>query len=380
MPFSLWMAARYIRHRPRVSIVAAGGVAVAVAVMVIVMGITGGLHDYLIGRLLGLEAHLELLAGVDLPLAGFEELLLAVGKEPYVQSVEPYVQGQVLVGRPGSLPRGAYLRGLEDPQVRLAPYLTVNSQDEEGIFIGEDLAMALGLEPGSEAVIIGGLENSRSFAVRGLFRTGLEGYDGGMVYLTLGAAQEMLGYSPYEVAGLAVYLDDPLGAGQHAASLQALTGLWVRSWQDKHKDVLATAQVQQRALLIIVLATFAVAGIGVGNILWLNVWEKRRDIGVLQALGAKRGLLARVFFWQGILLGAVGIVLGLVLGLGLLWLLKGRPIHVPELTFAQQLPVLIKGKDLVLAGGAALMVAGGAGLAAAREAGRQKIVEVLVHE
>ena len=103
-------------------------------------------------------------------------------------------------------------------------------------------------------------------------------------------------------------------------------------------------------------------------------------IGVLQALGAKRGLLARVFFWQGILLGAVGIVLGLVLGLGLLWLLKGRPIHVPELTFAQQLPVLIKGKDLVLAGGAALMVAGGAGLAAAREAGRQKIVEVLVHE
>jgi ABC-type lipoprotein release transport system permease subunit len=53
---------------------------------------------------------------------------------------------------------------------------------------------------------------------------------------------------------------------------------------------------------------------------------------------------------------------------------------VPELTFAQQLPVLIKGKDLVLAGGAALMVAGGAGLAAAREAGRQKIVEVLVHE
>ena len=67
MPFFLWMAARYIRHRPRVSLVAAGGVAVAVAVMIMVMGITNGLHDYLIGRLLGLEAHLELLAGVDCP-------------------------------------------------------------------------------------------------------------------------------------------------------------------------------------------------------------------------------------------------------------------------------------------------------------------------
>ena len=214
----------------------------------------------------------------------------------------------------------------------------------------------------------------------GLFRTGLEGYDRGVVYLTLDAAQEILGYSPHQVTGLAVYLHDPLQAGDRAESLQALTGLWVRSWQAKHKDVLATAKVEQRALLIIVLATFVVAGIGVGNLLWLNVWEKRRDIGVLQALGAKGDLLARVFFLQGVLLGAMGIGLGLALGLSLLGWLKGRPIHVPELTFAQHLPVLIKGKDLVLAAGVALLVTGGAGLAAAREVSRQKIVEVLANE
>lgn len=380
MPFFLWMAARYIRHRPRVSLVAAGGVAVAVAVMIMVMGITNGLHDYLIGRLLGLEAHLELLAGVDLPLAGFESLQLAVGQEPYVQSVEPYVQGQVLLGRSGVLPRGVYLRGLQDPQVQLAPYLTASAPGEEGIFMGEDLAMALGLEPGSEGIIVGGRGNSRPFSVLGLFRTGLEGYDRGVVYLTLDAAQEILGYSPHQVTGLAVYLHDPLQAGDRAESLQALTGLWVRSWQAKHKDVLATAKVEQRALLIIVLATFVVAGIGVGNLLWLNVWEKRRDIGVLQALGAKGDLLARVFFLQGVLLGAMGIGLGLALGLSLLGWLKGRPIHVPELTFAQHLPVLIKGKDLVLAAGVALLVTGGAGLAAAREVSRQKIVEVLANE
>ncbi|MGI6035642.1 MAG: ABC transporter permease [Limnochordia bacterium] len=380
MPFSLWMAARYIFHRPRVSGVAAGGVAVAVAVMIMVMGITNGLNDYLIQRLLGLEAHLELLAGVDLPLEGFEAWQSSVGKEPYVQSVEPYVQGQVLLGRTGLLPRGVYLRGLRDPIVQLDPYLTVRSEDEEGIFIGEDLALALGLDPGSEAIIIGGRGNSRSFPVSGFFRTGLEEYDQGMVYLPLDAAQEMLGYLPHQVTGLAVYLSDPLEAGQRAESLQALTGLWVRSWQVRHKNLLATAKVEQRALMIIVLATFAVAGIGVGNILWLNVWEKRRDIGVLQALGAKGSLLARIFFYQGVLLGVAGIGFGFLLGLSLLLWLQGRPIHVPELTFAQHLPVVIKGKDLILAGGAALIVAGGAGLAAAREVSRQKIAEVLVGE
>jgi lipoprotein-releasing system permease protein len=71
------------------------------------------------------------------------------------------------------------------------------------------------------------------------------------------------------------------------------------------------------------------------------VLEKRRDIGVLKALGAGDGVVWRVFVLEGLLIGGSGTALGAVLGFGLIEFLRRYPVvELPgDVYFIERLPV-----------------------------------------
>ncbi|MGI6038119.1 MAG: ABC transporter permease [Limnochordia bacterium] len=376
MPFFLHAALRYIFARPKSSLVAITGIVAAVAALLVVLGITNGLHAHLLEQLLGLEPHLELLAGIDYPLSDYGSVVEEVAGVPHVREVTPYVQGQVLIGREGTAPQGIYIRGIDEPYAVFAPYVDGWG---EGLLMGGKLADSLGVEKGGRVFLVGA-RGQRTVTVAGLFSTGMDQYDRRLAYLPLEWGQGLLGYGPDEVTGLAVWLDDPLRAGEAAAALQERTGLWVRSWQEKQKNLLAVAAVERQAMIAILLVTFVVAGIGVANVLWLNVWEKRRDIAVLQAIGARRPLLFGIFFSQGLMLGLFGLIGGTALGLGTLYWLRGKPISIPELTRVQYIPVLIESRDLLLAAGLALTISALAGLTVLWQVGRRSIAREVHYE
>src|SRR5262249_16085962 len=91
----------------------------------------------------------------------------------------------------------------------------------------------------------------------------------------------------------------------------------VETWEGKQGTVLAAIAHERGLLNVLLFLIIGVAGFGILAIFALSVAEKKRDIGILKALGASNGGVLRIFIGYALLLGLVGAALGTLLGLTL---------------------------------------------------------------
>jgi lipoprotein-releasing system permease protein len=105
-------------------------------------------------------------------------------------------------------------------------------------------------------------------------------------------------------------------------SLQATLGsrFTVSTWYDLHKDLYSVMRIERWAAYIILCLIVGVATFNVLGSLTMGVIEKRRDVGVLKAMGATSSSILRLFMFEGLLVGTIGTVVGLILGLGVCYL------------------------------------------------------------
>ncbi|RPH31612.1 ABC transporter permease, partial [bacterium] len=92
------------------------------------------------------------------------------------------------------------------------------------------------------------------------------------------------------------------------------SGYRVMTWYDLHKDLYSVMKIERWSAYIILCLIVGVATFNVLGSLTMGVVEKRRDIGILKALGATRSSITRVFMFEGILVGLIGTVAGLLIG------------------------------------------------------------------
>ncbi len=109
-------------------------------------------------------------------------------------------------------------------------------------------------------------------------------------------------------------------------------------------------------MFVILALIVLVAAFNIVSTLFMVVLEKRRDIGVLKSLGATRGAVMRIFLWEGILIGGLGTLLGVLLGGGLILALARYPIvRLPgDVYFIEKLPVRPEAGDFAAVVAAAL--------------------------
>jgi lipoprotein-releasing system permease protein len=94
---------------------------------------------------------------------------------------------------------------------------------------------------------------------------------------------------------------------------------WVRDWMDLNRNLFAALQLEKLALFVIVTIIVLVAAFAIIGHLVLLVAEKRKEIGILKAIGASHISITAVFFTVGMTIGVVGTVAGSVVGLVLIW-------------------------------------------------------------
>ena len=146
------------------------------------------------------------------------------------------------------------------------------------------------ISPQGAMTAVGLVPKMRRFEVAGLVEVGMYEYDSSLAYTSLAAAQEFAGLGD-RVTGIEVKLDDPW---QARVVSQRLTGLlagpyWVRDWMDMNKNLFAALQLEKLALFIIVTIIVLVAAFAIVGHLVLLVAEKRKEIGILKAMGASAG-------------------------------------------------------------------------------------------
>ncbi len=196
-------------------------------------------------------------------------------------------------------------------------YLT--SDDGDSILIGRGLADDMQVGVGDRITLVGSdihkQNRQRSMTVIGIYDIGLPTTEKKTVYISLAEAQTL-----YGLPGQSTEVDlnlKKLGTESAvvAALAPALPGYEVESWEKNYPE-LETALGNKNAVMnIFSIIIILIAGIGILNLLLMAVYERTREIGLLGAMGLKPRQIASIFILEGILIGAVGVVAGVILGL-----------------------------------------------------------------
>jgi lipoprotein-releasing system permease protein len=379
------------------------GVGLGVASLIVVMAVMSGFSTEFRDKLLGLQS--QVIAGVSGgPMRNYPAQMEKIAKIDEVAGITPVIYAEVMLAKGGS-PKGVILRGI-DPDTA-ANVLTFQNDMVEGgleslgqpgelpgILLGQDLAERLGvwigatvnmLTPSLRGSAVGFAPRVKIYKVTGIFKTHMYDYDSSCAFISLAAAQEMLGFKPDTALYLDIRLHDVGQAPKVAQEImKSLGGLpyYTRTWIDMNGNVFAALQLEKSALFVILLMIVLVGSFSIITSLVLLVMEKTRDIAVLMSMGATGESVRRIFLWQGSIIGLVGTFIGFSLGLSVSLLLKHYQfIKLPADVYPMDhLPVLLRWPDLVMIAVTALGLCFLSTLYPASKAARLRPAEALRHD
>ncbi len=263
---------------------------------------------------------------------------------------------------------------------------------QPAVLLGVELARTLGvvvgdavtaISPKGAMTAVGMVPKMRRFVVAGTIEIGMYEYDSSMAYLSLPAAREFAGL-PAGVTGIEVKLVDPFAAKRVGAVITRQLGFpfWVRDWMDLNRNLFAALQLEKLALFVIVTIIVLVAAFAIIGHLVLLVAEKRKEIGILKAIGAASGSITVVFFSVGMTIGVVGTLAGSAVGLTLIWVQNTYKVIrlAGDVYQIDYLPMKLTPSDFLLVVGSTLVLSFLATLFPARRAGALIPVDVLRYE
>ncbi len=409
LPFELFLALRYLRargQRTNLSLfvwIGVGGVFLGVSALIVVLAVMTGFQDGIKDRIISANPHILLVDRGGRGVAGASEIASRARSIRGVVSSTPFVVQQALFTGQGRGATGGLLRGVDlaSPTVRahLAGEVRMGSLDpllrEPGapaILLGRELARTLGVVPGDHVTLIspesamtavGLVPKMRRFEVAGYVEVGLYEYDASLAYTGIAAAQEFAGLGD-RVSGVEVKLADPFDAKEVGRRIAAVVGpdVWIRDWMGMNRNLFAALQLEKLALFVIVTIIVLVAGFAIIGHLILLVAEKRKEIGILKAMGASAGSIGSVFLAAGMAIGLVGTAAGSLFGLALIWIQNTYKIIrlAGDVYQIDHLPMKLTGLDFALVTSATLLISFLATLSPARRAARLDPIEVLRYE
>ncbi len=411
----LQIAWRYLRSRrgskllSLISIIAIGGVLVGVSALIIIIGVMNGLqHDLREKILVGSPDIRVLTYGEDLKVDEWPKLLDKVRKQPGVVAAAPFVLTEGLMTTKHDYNGGVYIVGLV-PQGRGAPEVTTirshatmgdfrfasSDGQRKGVVLGKLLAARFNKWPGDtiELFSTGGrkinpvtgtiVPITESFEVTGIVQTGMYEYDNSYAFVALDKAQNLAGLGE-GVTGIEVKTTDRWQASKVASQLTGALGWPYRTvdWEEQNHSLFQALKLEKLGMGVILLLIVLVAAFNIVSTLTMVVADKTKEIGILKAMGMPAASIRRIFFAQGLVIGVVGTVLGLVLGFGgALALDKYQFIKLdPTVYFIDHLPVSTQPTDVMWIILASIAIAAIATVYPSIQASRLFPIEAIRHE
>lgn len=383
--FERLVAWRYLRARRRekfVSVIAGfsfTGIMLGVATLIIVMSVMNGFRAELLGRIMGVNAHVSI-AGYAGPLPpDYPDLVERLARSPGVTYAEPMVEGQAMASTGNGQASGVLVRGLSGEALAKREILASNvlfgsirtfGQNGDEVLIGDRLANKLGLTVGSKVKLLspqasvspfGAVPRAKTFTVAALFNVGMYEYDSGFVYIPIRTAQRLFGTGE-GVSSIEVMLADPNALGEARETVrQALPqnqAFRLYDWRTTNASFVQALQVERNVMFLILSLIIMVAAFNIISSMIMLVQDKGRDIAILRAMGATRGMVMRIFFLNGASIGITGTLAGFALGLLFAknidtikrWLesLTGGELFSAEIYFLSKLPAKVDSFEVLL--------------------------------
>ncbi len=347
MRFELFVALRYLKAKRRqsvisvVTIISIIGVTAGVCALVVALAINNGFREELEKSLLGATANVNLLRSKNDGIRDYEALTVRLSRLPHVVACAPALYGEVLASF-RSRASGIVLKGI-DPQREVhvgdlllklregsLEGLSQTFADADPIILGKELAKSLGAYVGNTILITspqgyltpqGLFPKYRHFRVVGVFDSGFYDFDATWTFTNLPAAQRLLDLA--DVASVIEFkIDNIYLAPSVAEEIRAAAGkgFETTTWMEQNHSLLSALRLERLVTILTIGLIVVVAALNIFITLAMMVMEKNRDIAVLMSMGARKRQVWTVFTLHGLLIGAFGTLLGLILGYGGSWL------------------------------------------------------------
>lgn len=428
------IAFRYLRARREegfISVIAGFslvGIMLGVGTLIVVMAVMNGFRIEMLRQMSSVSGQLGVQGNRD-GLQADPGLLARIKAVPGVVGATPSAEGQVIAIASDRV-RGVLLRGIRPDDLRARVPLAAAIEGppalrdryrglcraEDGkalewgslrqfgdgftVAVGRRFADLMGLKVGdrvqlvspvSMATPLGVMPRSASAQVVAIFCAGMYDYDANFVYAPIGDVQHLLNLGD-RISTIEIFVDDKMPLDQARDLVRQAVGLqgWVFDWLQANFGFFAAIQAQTNVMFLVLTMIVLVAAFNIVSSMIMLVRTKTADIAILRTMGATRGAILRLFLLDGLAIGAVGTLLGVVLGLAFAdnieairqWLQQafGLVLFDETLYLLAEMPSHIEWMEVAAIAGMAMFFALAASLYPAARASRFDPVEGLRRE
>lgn len=403
------MAFRYLRARKAegfVSIIvtlAFLGIMLGVATLIIVMSVMNGFRTELVGRILGLNGHINVYTAGS-HYQGYYDTAIKLRELEGVKNVLPMVESQALLSASGTA-KGVMVRGLYTRDI-IARQALANSLlagdfaalDETQVAIGIDMANKMNLGVGSHLTLVapkgkpspfGEIPRQRKYEIGAIFDVGMFEYNSNFVFMGIDDARKLFSVPKDAISFLEIHLDhvDLTDGMKDKVEILLQGEAEIYDWRNSNQAFLNALDVERNVMFLILTLIIAVASLNIISSMIMMVQDKSRDIAIMRTMGASRRSILKIFILAGAMIGVTGTIFGAALGIGFslniesirqaIEAMTGTELFAAEIYFLSQLPAELDWGEVFRVVGLALALSIGATLKPALKAARMDPVEAL---
>jgi lipoprotein-releasing system permease protein len=340
--FEFLVARRYLKAKRKetvislITAISVIGVAAGVMALIISLSINSGFRNTLQRNLLGATAHVTILEkSRDTGIEDWRQMTAALSRIPQVTSVEPTLYGQVFLSGPLQSD-GAVIKGVRtDSAAQRADVvmhlkegsfedLDVDQGGMPGIILGSRLARRTGMmlhavvtvtSPQGELTPFGPRPSYHKMRVVGIFESGFFDLDSSWAFASLPSVQRILSLADV-VNAVELKIDDIYRAPEIAQAAEKTAGerYAATTWMEQNRQILGALRMERVVTIITIGLIELIAALNILITLTMLVMEKYRDISILMSMGARREQIRRIFMLQGVIIGVIGTIIGLIAG------------------------------------------------------------------
>jgi lipoprotein-releasing system permease protein len=354
----------------RISWLSVIGLFVSVAALVIVISVMNALNLSIRERTLAIEPHLSVEFPSGTPFSVLESHpLTAKLKQQLQYEVQPFETQDVILRTMDGHFHGAVARGVSDSsyrrllsevsrvsKLRKLDLISFEHKEFEGPLMGEvdigiELARTLGVFEGDALMVVPpeGLLLPPSEAppfervkIRRILATNLADLDSSSVFYKKDLTLNSLRKSASRRTGIEVWMANPDKAAELKEMLQGYGEYRIETWQERNSALFFALRMEKTVITIFLSMASLVAGFSLLTVLTLLTSQKRREIGLLRALGFSKKSLKSLFSKLGYGLALLGVGGGMLLGLAVSFYLEKYPLNVlPDIYYDSEIPAKV---------------------------------------